>query len=90
MNASRPSLRNTGAAAADAHMLAHLSNACRVKLIPSGTVQKVQAQLTLTSIDKGKAVLFVQQQYLMASAVTGKPLQLDEFPVRNCVVLTVP
>ncbi len=83
-------LKEQGVTAADTDMLTYSSNACRIKLLPTGTVQKVKAQLTLTSIDKGKAILFTQRQYLTPSAVTGKPLQLDELPVRNCDVLSVP
>lgn len=81
-------LREHGATAADVDMLAYSSNTCRLKLMPSGSLQKVQSQFTLTSTDKGKAMLFVQRQYLKPSAVTGKPLQLDEFPPRNCIVLS--
>lgn len=83
-------LKQQGVTAADADMLAYWSNACRLKLMPSGSVQKVQAQLTLTSIDKGKATLFIQRQYLTPSTVTGKPLRLDEFPVRSCEVSDIP
>ena len=83
-------LAGQGVTAADADMLAYVSNACRLKLTPSGSVQKVQAQLTLTSIDKGKAMLFIQRQYLTPSAVTGKPLRLDEFPTSSCEVMGVP
>ena len=83
-------LKEQGVTAADADMLAYGANACRLKLASSGSVQKVQAQLTLTSVDKGKAILFIQRQYLTPSALTGKPLQLDEFPTRNCEVLSVP
>ncbi len=83
-------LKEQGVTADDKDMLAYDSNACRVELIPNGTIQKVQAQLTLTSIDKGKATLFIQRQYLTPSTITGLPLQLDEFPTRNCDVVLMP
>lgn len=83
-------LKAQAAPATDIDALAYASNACRLKLIPAGSIQNVQAQLTLTSIDKGKAMLFIQRQYMTPSAVTGKPLQLDELPVRNCEVITSP
>lgn len=83
-------LKAHAASVADIDALAYASNACRLKLTPAGSMQNVQAQLTLTSIEKGKAVLFIQRQYMTSSAVTGKPLQLDELPVRNCEAITSP
>lgn len=83
-------LKAQGVTADDKDMLAYDSSACRAMLIANGAIQQAQAQLTLTSIDKGKATLFVQHQYLTPSAVTGKPLQLDEFPTRTCDVAPAP
>ena len=83
-------LKAQAAPATDIDALAYASNACRLKLTPAGSIQNVQAQLTLTSIDKGKAMLFLQRQYMTPSAVTGKPLQRDELPVRNCEVINSP
>ncbi|MGB8817161.1 MAG: hypothetical protein WCC66_04480 [Rhizobiaceae bacterium] len=84
------SLTTQGAVAGDSGALGYAINACSVKLAPSATMQKVQAQYTLTSIDKGKATLFIQRQYFQPSVVTGKPLQIDVFPMRECAVLAGP
>ncbi len=83
-------LKTQGAAADDSGALGYAINACSVKLAPSATSQKVQAQYTLTSIDEGKATLFIQRQYLEPSVVAGKPLQIDLFPTLDCEVSTGP
>ena len=79
-------LKQLGATAADADALGSVSNTCQQKLLPTAVKQNVQVQFTVTSIDKGAATLFIQRQYLTPSAVTGKPLWLDEWPLRNCEV----
>jgi hypothetical protein len=83
-------LQEQAVLATDVDAVAYATNSCRLKLTPAGSMLRVQTQLTLTSIDKGKAMLFIQRKYKMPSVVTGKPLQLDELPIRNCNVLSEP
>ena len=80
-------LKQQDASAADASALAYVANLCRLKLMPSGSVQKVEAELTATALDPGTAMVFIQRRYMVPSKLTGKPMQLDEFPPRNCVVV---
>ena len=83
-------LKQQDASAADASALTYVANLCRVKLLPAGRVQKVEAEFTATALDPGKATLFIQRRYTVPSKVTGKPMQLDEFPPRNCDVVKGP
>jgi hypothetical protein len=83
-------LKEQEATAADTGTLDYVAYLCRLKLSPSGTVQKTKTVFTITALDPDKAMLFIQRRYTVPSAVTGKPIQLDEFPLRNCNVLTRP
>ena len=83
-------LKQQNASAADASALTYMANLCRVKLLPAGSVQKIEAEFTATALDPKKATLFIQRRYMVPSKVTGKPMQLDEFPPRNCDVVKGP
>lgn len=83
-------LKQQDASAADASALTYVANLCRLKLMPSGRVQAIEAEFTATALDPAKATLFIQRSYTMPSKVTGKPMQLDEFPTRNCDVVKGP
>jgi hypothetical protein len=83
-------LKQQDASATDASALTYVANLCRGKLLPAGRVQKVEAEFTATALDPAKATLFIQRRYMVASKVTGKPMQLDEFPPRNCDIVKGP
>jgi hypothetical protein len=83
-------LKQQDASAADASALAYVVNLCRLKLLSSGSVQKIEAEFTATALDPGKATVSIQRWYAVPSKVTGKPMQLAEFPVRNCDVVKGP
>lgn len=83
-------LKQQDASPSDPSALAYVTNLCRLKLLPSGRVQKVDVEFTATALDAGKATLSIQRSYAVPSKVTGKPMQLAEFPVRNCNVIKGP
>jgi hypothetical protein len=83
-------LKQQDANPADPSALAYVANLCRLKLMPSGRVQKVEAEFTATALDPGKATLSVQRSYAVPSKVTGKPMQIAELPARNCNVVKGP
>ena len=83
-------LKQQDASATDPSALAYVANLCRLKLMPSGRVQRVEAAFTATALDPGKATLFIQRSFTVPSKVTGKPMQLDEFPLRSCDIVKGP
>jgi hypothetical protein len=83
-------LKQQDASATNESAVTYVANLCRLKLLPSGSVQKVEAVFTATALDPGKATVFIQRSYTVPSKVTGKPMQLDEFPPRNCDVIKGP
>lgn len=83
-------LKQQDASAADASALAYVANLCRMKLLPSASVQKIEAEITATALDPEKAMVFIQRRYTVPSKVTAKPIQLDEFPPRNCNIVKGP
>ena len=70
--------------------LAYVANLCRMKLLPSASVQKIEVEITATTLDPEKAMVFIQRRYTVPSKVTAKPIQLDEFPPRNCNIVKGP
>jgi hypothetical protein len=83
-------LKQQNAAATDTDAVAYGANSCRLTLTPSGTMQNVQANFTVTALEPGKAMVFIQREFTVPSKVTGKPVQLDEFMPSNCDVLKGP
>lgn len=83
-------LKQQDASPTNPSALSYVANLCRMKLLPSGSVQKVEAEITATALDPAKATVFIQRRYMVPSKITGKPMQLDEFPPRNCDVVKGP
>jgi hypothetical protein len=83
-------LKQQDASPSDPSALAYVTNLCRLKLLPTGRVQMVEVEFTATALDPGKATLAIQRSYAVPSKVTGKPMQLAEFPLRNCTVIKGP
>lgn len=81
-------LKQQGAVATDTDTLTFVLNQCRLKLATASIRQKVDATFTITSIDKGSASLLLSRRYVVPSAVTGNPMQLDEWPMRECSVVS--
>lgn len=79
-------LKAQGMTASDRDVVIFSANQCRLELASSSTKQRVTGNFTVTSMDKGQASLLISHQYTMPSAVTGEPMQLDEWPMRNCEV----
>ena len=83
-------LAQQGAAASDADALAFGLNQCRLKLTASAVRQKLDASFVVTSLDKGSASLLISRRFIAPSGLTGAPLQLDEWPMRQCNVGPAP
>jgi hypothetical protein len=79
-------LKEHGETAAAKDMVIYFTNACRLALAPSATKQLVTASFIVNSFDKGQASLLISNDYLAPSTITGKPLQLNEWPMRQCTV----
>lgn len=79
-------LKSEGGSADDTDVVASLLAGCQVALADKKTKQPVDLHVTATVIDPGMAMVFVQRTYQTASAVTGAPLTLDEWPTRDCTV----
>ncbi|WP_143744685.1 hypothetical protein [Mesorhizobium prunaredense] len=76
--------------ATDASAVTYLSNLCRLKLMPEATAQRIDAKYEITALDPKSATVFISRSYTVASSVTGEPLQLDEWPIRQCAVISGP
>jgi hypothetical protein len=83
-------LKNKGMQATDRDAVAFVGNLCRLKLMPGAAVQKVAARYEITALDPKAATVFISRSYTVASSVTGEPLQLDEWPIRQCAVISGP
>lgn len=79
-------LNQHGETAAAKDMVIYFTNECRLALAPAATKQLVTASFTVNSFDKGQASLLISNDYLSPSTITGKPLQLNEWPMRQCIV----
>lgn len=79
-------LQDQGAAPTDADALVYVLNLCRLKLQSAATPQVAAARFVLTSMAAGSASLLISRSYVEASRMTGAPLQLDEWPMRQCRV----
>lgn len=79
-------LKQQGAAATDTDALTFVLNQCRLQLASASSRQKVDATFIVTSMEKGNASLMISRRYTVPSEVTGAPLQLDEWPMRQCNV----
>lgn len=76
--------------ATDADIVGYNINSCRLRLPKLPDTQEVQAELSVTSFEPKVAQLYVANAYIAPSSVTGKPLRIDEWPIRDCVVQSGP
>ena len=83
-------LKQQSAMAKDEDAVIYSAGLCRFDLASSQTSQKVDAQLNATSLEGKTAQVFIQRTYTAPSAVSGKPVQIDEWPTRQCAVLAGP
>jgi hypothetical protein len=83
-------LQEQRAKVTDGDALAYVLNSCRLRLASEAIRQKILATVTVTSVEPGEAVVFLQRRYLHASSATGAPVQIDEFPTWNCDVKAAP
>ncbi len=83
-------LAQQGAAASDTDALAFGLNQCRVKLTAAAVRQKLDASLVVTSLDPGSASLLISRRYIAPSGLSGAPLQLVVWPMRQCSVVAAP
>lgn len=79
-------LDQQGETAAAKDVVAFFVNQCRLALAPVAKKQPVTARFTINSLDPGEADLLISRDYLAPSTVTGAPLQLNEWPMRQCTV----
>lgn len=83
-------LADQGAPASDTDALAYTLNLCRLQLLPTATPQSIEASYTITSLTPGSATALISRTYVTTSPLTGQPLRLDEWPMRQCVATAQP
>lgn len=77
-------LKAQGAAATDGDTVAYLVNSCRLELAPKAVAQTADLSYQLIVMAPEPAQLFVTRTYTMPSSVTGAPIAIPEWPMRNC------
>lgn len=77
-------LKAQGAAATDGDTVAYLVNSCRLELAPKAVPQAAELSYQLIVMGPEPAQLFVTRTYTTPSVVTGAPIAVPEWPMRNC------
>ena len=75
-------LKAQGATAADDDAVAYVVNGCRLDL--AAVAQPADLSYQIIFMAPGPAQLFVTRTYATPSAVTGAPITVPEWPMRNC------
>ncbi len=59
---------------------------CAFNLREGRTLQAANISFKISSLDPGNAMVFIIRSYAETSSLVGEPMEIPEFPTRNCTV----